>query len=232
MSVYGITQKLSSGMKITAMKTATVYIDGFNLYYGMVKKGWGKYKWLDLRAFAEKIIPSDYALGCVWYFTSWIKGNVQKYERQQRYVNALKARGNIKIEYGNYQMFDTHCKHCGCKPVFCGHCGNEYTKPTEKKTDVNLSTFMLTDCIEKLTDCVVLVSGDSDYDAPLTQIKRLFPLVHRVVAYPPRRKNSALEKFTDSQCDIDEAVFAGSLLPNPVKSELTGKKYFKPTDWI
>lgn len=212
---------------------ATVYIDGFNLYHGMVSRGWDKYKWLDLRAFSKSIIPSGYRLGRVWYFTSRIRGNIKKYERQDRYVSALRAQygGRIRILFGNYQMFDTHCKHCGSKPVYCASCWKEYTKPTEKKTDVNVATHMLTDCFEKHTNCVILISGDSDYEAPLKEIKRLFPSVYRVVAYPPRRKNPALSDFCDDTVIIPEASFSSSQLPNPVKSKKTGKKYPKPIDW-
>lgn len=212
-------------------KTATVYIDGFNLYYGMMNKGWGSFRWLNLYTFAEKIIPSDYKLGHVWYFTSKIKGDESKHNRQQNYLNALKAMGQIKIEYGNYQSVDSRCKHCGDTPILCSGCENKHIKTTEKMTDVNLSTYMITDCIEGLTNCVVLVSGDSDYRAPLMQIKRLFPSILRVVAYPPKRKNPAIEKLFDLQNETTKDVFAGSQLPNPVKNKKNGKKYYKPTTW-
>lgn len=214
-------------------KNATVYVDGFNLYYGMVEKGWQRYKWLDLYNFSLRIIPNGYQLSRVWYFTSRIKGNVNKHNRQQTYLNALATHNgeNINIRYGNYQTFDTHCKYCGEKPIYCRNCGNVYSKPNEKKTDVNVATYMLTDCIEGLTDCVLLVSGDSDYEAPLLEIKRLYPHVQRVTAFPPRRRNPFLEGLCNESFDIAEASFAESQLPNPVISKKTGKKYTKPTEW-
>lgn len=214
-----------------AQKVATVYIDGFNLYHGLVFKGWNQYKWLDLCAFSAHIIPSGYKLGRVRYFTSRIKKDVAKHNRQHRYLSALKAHNgsDIEIRYGNYQIFDSHCKHCGNSPVFCRDCGREFSKPNEKKTDVNLATFMLTDCFEKLTDCIVLISGDSDYEAPLNEIRRLFPSVYRVVAYPPKRRNPALEPLCDVAFDIPEDCFRDSLLPNPVKTK--NGRLAKPTDW-
>jgi len=216
------------------VKTATVYIDGFNLYYGMVERGWPQYKWLDLYSFAKTIVPAGYKLDYVGYFTSHIKGDEEKHNRQEKYLNALRAHigSNIKFIYGNYQMFPSYCKYCKSEPVYCRNCGKEVFKSTEKKTDVNISTYMLSDCFENLTDCIVLVSGDSDYDAPLKEIRRLFPLVQRIIAFPPKRKNSALIGLADSSFTISEDSFANCQLPDPVRNIKTGKEYYRPDTWV
>ncbi len=59
------------------MKTC-VYVDGFNLYYGLRhaisldKKGNKGYKWLDLNALAKAILPHD-EVTVIKYFTADIK---------------------------------------------------------------------------------------------------------------------------------------------------------------
>ena len=34
------------------MERVSVYVDGFNLYYGLRARGWRRYYWLDLRSMA------------------------------------------------------------------------------------------------------------------------------------------------------------------------------------
>ena len=55
-----------------------VYIDGFNLYYGLVKGT--LWKWLDLVALARSLLRDDMELVGVKYFTSRVRqddGNAQ-----------------------------------------------------------------------------------------------------------------------------------------------------------
>lgn len=214
-------------------KTAITYIDGFNLYHGMLNKGWGHYKWLDLNAFSESLVPAKHDLALTRYFTSRIKGDQAKHDRQVRYISALRAHlGNkLDVKYGSFQFFPSHCKHCGNKPVYCQNCANEYSKPNEKKTDVNIATYLLVDCIDKNTNCVVLIAGDTDYEPVLIELARLFPKVTRIVAFPPKRRNPKLFGLCDSWFDISEDSFSKCQLPNPVTSSKTGKLYHKPSVW-
>ena len=52
------------------MKRVIVYIDGFNLYHGLVAAGFRKYLWLDLNKLAKEILESDQVLTGVKYFTA------------------------------------------------------------------------------------------------------------------------------------------------------------------
>ncbi len=212
---------------------STVYIDGFNLYHGIMNKGWDRYRWLDVFPFSHRLIPPNYSLNKVRYFTSHITGDVLKHDRQQVYLNALKAKnGNaIEIQYGKYSNFATHCKFCDAKPVVCKNCGVDYVKPNEKQTDVNICTAMLMDCFESQTDYIVLVSGDSDYEAPLKEISRAFPNVKRIIAFPPMRRNPKLYALCDQWFIIPEVHFSSSQLPDPVVSQKSGQKYSKPQSW-
>ena len=44
------------------MERVTVYIDGFNLYYGLREKGWRRYYWLNLRRLSENILDPHQTL--------------------------------------------------------------------------------------------------------------------------------------------------------------------------
>ena len=51
------------------MRRTWVYVDGFNLYFGLVDSGLGACRWLDIWALAEKLLPSDdcFVAGVTYY---------------------------------------------------------------------------------------------------------------------------------------------------------------------
>jgi hypothetical protein len=205
-------------VEIMAKKRGIIYIDGFNLYHGLKRKGWIKYLWLDLEKFSQTILPPDHELELVRYFTSRVKAfddDPAKPIRQGIYLDAVdRLKPKVLTEYGTYQAFQSHCRHCD-GDICCAHCGKPHVKPNEKKTDVNIATFMLIDAFENRCDTQILVSGDGDYGKLLSEIRRVFPEKELIVAFPPRRKNNQLEgkttctssfvirqrSFSDSQFD-------------------------------
>ena len=64
-----------------------VYIDGFNLYYGVLKRS--PYKWLNLQKFSESLLEEGEELEFVKYFTARTKG--PHGQRQNIYLKALIA---------------------------------------------------------------------------------------------------------------------------------------------
>lgn len=54
-------------------KRTIIYIDGFNLYFGLLEQGWKKYLWLNLVDFSKSIIPNANKFIKVKYFTSVVK---------------------------------------------------------------------------------------------------------------------------------------------------------------
>lgn len=60
-----------------------VYVDGFNLYYGLKSKGWRRFYWLDVRELSEKLLRAGQQLVGVRYFTARITGNQQEKKRRQ-----------------------------------------------------------------------------------------------------------------------------------------------------
>ena len=47
-----------------------VYIDGFNLFYGLRSKGWRRYYWLDIYRLAQNLLLPGQSLAAVKYFTA------------------------------------------------------------------------------------------------------------------------------------------------------------------
>jgi hypothetical protein len=66
-----------------------VYIDGFNLYYGALKKT--PFKWLDLSRLCQALLPSD-AIQEIKYFTARVSarpGKPSSAHDQGLYIRAL-----------------------------------------------------------------------------------------------------------------------------------------------
>lgn len=189
-----------------------------------------------IEKFARNITPTHGVLVSAKYFTSKLKGfstNPEKLRRQSQFLRAVQTLSpNVITIEGNYQSFQSHCKHCD-NFINCSHCRTPHVRPNEKKTDVNIATSMLVDAFEDNCDVQILVSGDSDYEFPLQELRRLFPQKELIVAFPPKRRNNKLAG--DDKCnsffDIREEAFSYSQFPDRIL--IDGKKPIeKPTEWV
>lgn len=75
------------------MKKAIVYVDGFNLYYGINDRNIPHAKWLDLKVFYSELF-SDLDIVKIKYFSSLV-GDAAKARRQRVYWNAIRAFNKI-----------------------------------------------------------------------------------------------------------------------------------------
>ena len=64
------------------MERVIVYVDGFNLYFGINAKGWRRYLWLDLSALAASLLRPNQTLIATKYFTALVRADNQKVQRQ------------------------------------------------------------------------------------------------------------------------------------------------------
>ena len=88
------------------------YIDGYNLYFGMVEAEFTSLKWLDIRRLVQSYLKPEQELVAVKYFTSRITYNPDKHKRQTTYLEALETTG-VKIYYGKFQDNNVECRRCG-----------------------------------------------------------------------------------------------------------------------
>ncbi len=109
-----------------------VYVDGFNLYFGMIEGGHGDCKWLDIMKLAKMCLKPNQELIDVKFFTSTITNNPGKEKRQRTYIDALVCKG-VKIIRGKYER----------KEVVCEECSHSWFRTNEKMTDVNIATSSL-----------------------------------------------------------------------------------------
>lgn len=76
-------------------KRTIVYIDGFNLYYGLLR--FTSYKWLDIVAFAKSLLPhpEEHEIVAVKYFTARVNYNPQEPTAQVRQSVYLEGVGGV-----------------------------------------------------------------------------------------------------------------------------------------
>lgn len=171
-----------------------VYIDGFNLYYGMkgicAANGVSGWKWLDLRALVRHVLNlrtdprwNQAVIVNMVYCTAMVSGrdDPSSPADQERYLSALAATGSVDIvEKGNYieKVVTRPCaaKDRNGKPIL--------SKPRkwatvadreEKASDVNVATHLLTDMMDEKVDGAVVISNDSDLRLPLRVARQRIP---------------------------------------------------------
>ncbi len=140
-----------------------VYIDGFNLYYGLLRHS--PYKWLDVNALLQKYLDKNRNfIEKIKYFTAKVKSrstDPDQHIRQDLYLRALKTIPNLEIIYGHFLSHNVRM------PLANGQGTVEVIKTEEKKSDVNIAVHMLHDAHMDRYDIAVLITNDSDLSEPL-----------------------------------------------------------------
>ena len=206
--------------KIEKKERVIVYVDGFNLYFGMKEAGFDHCKWLYLNLLASNFIKYNQELIEIKYFTSRVGNNPDKQKRQATYIEALETT-NVKVLYGHYQTSSIQCKRCG----------NNWPTYNEKMTDVNIATQMLIDAYQDRFDMAMLISGDSDLVPPIKAIHSLFAQKRVFVAFPPKRSNSSVALHAKGSIIIGRKKLVDSQFPDEV-TKRGGFILHKPTDWL
>ena len=168
---------------VNRKQRAIVYIDGYNLYYGMRNAFGNRYMWLDLQAFSASLLRPQAELVAVKYFTAVTKAAADSQQRQDVYLNALQAHcDKLEIFYGLFLSKSRRFEGCS----------EEHKFFEEKKTDVNIACEIINDAYLDRYDLCYLVSGDSDLVPPLEIIKQPQLGKRSIIAHPPRRKSYEL----------------------------------------
>ena len=205
---------------------STIYIDGFNLYYGLVKGT--HWKWLDIQKYFTMLRKYDDIL-VIKYFTAECNGSPD----QKTYLSALDTLPLVKIILGKFKDTTILCKVDRCK-----YRGDRlFTKSEEKRTDVNIAIHMLNDACTNTCDRLILVSGDSDLTPALDMIKENVPRKELFVSIPApnkRHKRAAATQLRSS-AHKSKTLFPTRLLDvcqfPDVVIDATGDPIKKPSTW-
>ncbi len=200
-----------------------VYVDGMNLYYGIIATGIPRYLWVDVQALAQSLLRPDQTLVGVKYYTSRFvsDGRVKGLAIRQRvHLLALVSLGGLEIIEGKFQS----------KAGQCRRCGSEWVSYEEKMTDVNIAVEMVCDAEDDVFDAALLISGDGDLTGPIARVMSRHPEKRVVVAFPPRRRSDSLAGAASAYVHIRPSHLRGSQLPDRLHA-VDGYPLRRPVEW-
>ncbi len=202
----------------------TVYVDGFNLYYGALKGT--PYRWLDIGALCSKLLPA-YSIHRIRYFTAIVKprpDNPDQAQRQLTYIRALQAATpNLTVHRGEFLQTQVRARLVNPPP-------NTHLvyKTEEKGSDVNIASYILVDAFDNDYDVAVIVSNDSDLATPIRLTRSRFGKTV-IVLNPHPKPSVTLQQVASQVRPIRAGVLRVSQLP-PTLTDAQGT-ITKPVSW-
>jgi len=208
------------------MAKIRVYIDGFNLYNGAIRRSGAR--WLDLNRWCERLAgqPVDRILYC----TAMVKSTAtdpQKSVRQAGYIQVLKSFSNIEVLLGQFREHQTAHQYADCTAVPA--CFVKTIKREEKGSDVNLAARLLHDAHRGNYDQAIVVSGDSDLAEPIRLVTQELGLYVTVFNPHGRSKSKELGRVSTRHQAVDVTSLRSCLLPDPFK--IDRREYHQPAKW-
>ena len=209
------------------------YIDGFNLYYGSLKTRYPQYRWLDIQALCENLVPNQ-RVNRVHYFTALLSNtaNDDLVElRQQTHLRALATLPKVEIHYGKFEtrrrrmpLWEPVRNVNAPQMVWVSH-------TEEKRSDVNLATYLLIDACYDDFDEAVVISNDSDLVEPITAVKDRFHKRIGVVNPDDAYKRSA--DLQDAGSWDFQTIYKRYLRDNQLPDRVAdgGGAFGKPSRW-
>lgn len=211
-----------------------VYIDGFNLYYGALKSRPAS-RWLDLVALSRLLRPGD-TIDVIRYFTARVKGDrdARAPGRQKLYLAALGTLPLVTVHFG---QFRTHPVGMPLADPVQGRTRIARALKTEEKgSDVNLATYLLLDGFDGLYESAMVISDDSDLEAPVREANRRFGPIHVISPRGPMSTPAgpkALYQMShagSSWTPLDPALLLAAQLPSPLRLR-SGRSIHRPPTW-
>ncbi len=218
-----------------------VYIDGFNLYNGIVKKTRGK--WLDLLGFSRALLPQD-GIERIKYFTARVQArenDPNQVYRQLAYWRALRTIPCLEIIQGHFLTqkkwmplaasvddirgrMERGQEVLGQRPKMV-----EVYRSEEKGTDVNLATHLVHDAHLGQFEGAVIISNDSDLCEAVRIVKGELKRTVGVLTPHPESPSVELKKAAS----FFRSIHPGKVITCQFPDTLTDSKgpFSKPREW-
>lgn len=209
-------------MKTMDKQKVIVYVDGFNLYYGLKKNmKWRRYYWLDVVKFFEMFMKPNQELVCVKYFSAK-PDNLDKALRQNAFFQANKENTKFQLFLGKYLR----------KNIKCYNCGHIIQTYEEKESDVRIATQIVNDANNHHCDVAIVVSADSDM---IPAIELAMAAGTKVFVYfPPFHRSNSLSGISTSRVinlERYESRFRQCILPDVVHLKSADFDLAIPDKW-
>ncbi|MCZ8036264.1 MAG: NYN domain-containing protein [Novosphingobium sp.] len=221
------------------MRTA-IYIDGFNLYYRLLKYR-PQFKWLNPLLLAQEILAREHLITQVNYYTARISVRSNDPEapaRQVAYPKALESVPNVRIHEGNFMV--SKVLMALAEPLETRPRDYQWAMPPpnlvqvvkteEKGSDVNLAAHLVSDAFKDAFDVAVVLSNDTDLVEPIRIVKE--EVGKRVgLLVPTRYPSATLAAAASFHLHVRPGHLARAQFPDTVP--LTdGTTADEPASWV
>jgi len=211
-----------------------VYVDGFNLYYGSLKARPAS-RWLDLAALSRLLRPDD-TIDAIRYFTARVKGDQDATApgKQKLHLAALGTLPLVTVHFGQFRTHAVAMRLANPAPGQTRFA--QVLKTEEKGSDVNLATYLLLDGFDGLFESAVVISDDSDLEAPVKEANRRFGSVHVISPRGPTSTPAGpkapyqMSHAGSSWTPLDPALLLAAQLPSPLRLP-SGRSIHRPPAW-
>jgi hypothetical protein len=214
------------------MKKLHAYIDGFNLYKGIMDPHNAmpgasfpppvlrKFLWLDFHKYICSFFPSGYSLDRIHYFTAPIRDNTDSLRRQETFWKALESIPHLEIHKGvNARRLDKNGNVIGY---------------SEKQSDVRLALQALEDALLMGDlDAMVFLCADADQVPTIERIQKLQKTLEIFLLYPPCRHSGDLSRLVPKPFKTRYTHLRDSQFPDLVQYERNGQliSVQRPIEW-
>ena len=235
--------------KPTVLRTR-VYVDGYNFYYGCLKRT--EYKWLDLKILVDLILSTihhdvggsaaqfELQSPAIKYFTAPILKNFARAEDsvkcQSDYHTALRHHlgESIAIIGGYYDAKPARAyKHEEGKAASACDIIDIW-KLEEKQSDVSLALHAYSDALRGMVDHVVFITNDTDLVPAMQAIREHTEVTIGLIVPTKEKERRANTSLTDLSHWTRDSIRFGELekaqLPTPIRIS-TKKVIQKPISW-
>jgi len=220
-------------------KTAIVYVDALNLYYGSLRKT--PYKWLDLEKLFDRLLP-DFEVKKIYFFSADLKGKFNPNDpgapdRQKAYFKALASLPRVHMVKGSFtrQPADQMLRIRG-NSKFSQLIKRNIKAATasvwkieEKGADVSMGAYLTRDAVLKRADLFLIVTRDSDLAGTLEMLRTEFQAPIGVCFPGNTRSGALMNAGIVMELYISKGALEESQLSNPVKIEAL--EIYKPGIW-
>lgn len=218
------------------MKTS-LYVDGFNFYYGMYRIQQRfccpADKWLNWTKLAHRLTGTDSTVHKIHYFTSHVHRSERDPSQNLRQILFFRAIDNlpgVEIHVGKHIAVKRKGRLISPKPA-------DFDLPQdtvvsiqtfeEKGSDVNLAVQLLDDAWSGEIDRAIVVSNDTDLISAITLARRH---IRVDVASPQDTLAAQMRKSVQYSWIIDPAILRECRMDSPTLA-IDGTPLYPPRSW-
>lgn len=205
---------------------ANAYVDGLNLYHGALK-GRPACKWLDLRSLCSRLLPAEFELDRLHYFTSRVSqadGDPGAPQRQDVYLRALRGENfPIHCELGRMQTRTRRLPSADSGELV------PVRLTQEKGSDVNLAVRLVSEACDREMDAALVVTDDFDLAGALRVVSQECEI--QVIVVSPRGRSELAESAgANVTKTVGESMLRECQLPNLAIDD-EGREVHRPPSW-